>query len=58
MYDPNTYISVYDRNSYILYDSQGVEALLYRPKSLITRIGTKLYYAVIKLFPIGEDDGD
>ncbi len=51
LYDPNTFISVYDRNSYILYDNNGIEALLFRPKSLITRIGAKLYYAVVRLFP-------
>lgn len=51
LYDPNTCISVYDRNSYILYDAQGTEALIYRPKGLIARIGIKLYSAVLGLFP-------
>lgn len=47
--DPNTFISEYERNCYILYDSQGAEALLYRPHSIVGRIGSRLYLAVVSL---------
>jgi len=55
LYDPNTLISEYDRNSFILYDGRGVEALLYRPHSIIGRIGSRLYLAVVNLIAKDED---
>ena len=55
LYDPNTYISTAERNSYILYDAQGTEALLFRPKSIISRIGMRLFSAMLNIFPKGEE---
>lgn len=55
LHDPNTYISPYDRNCYLLYDATGEEALVYRPKSIIGRVGMLLYDAICQLFPVSDD---
>jgi hypothetical protein len=55
LYDPNTYIAENERNCYILYDADGNEALIFRPKRLVTRVGMRLFKAVLDLFPVSDD---
>lgn len=49
--DHSTCISEFRRNEFIVYDKEGSEALLFRPKSIVTRIGLRLYRAVVELIP-------
>lgn len=53
--DKMTGITTYERDQYILYDKQGIEALVYRPKTVLTKISMRLYHAVLLLFPKGDE---
>lgn len=48
---PQTRLTEFQRNEFILYDDEGTEALLFRPQSLVARVGMRLYRAVLDLFP-------
>lgn len=56
LHDERTQISEYSRYEFILSDREGSEALLFRPRSMIIRIGMRLFGAVLDLFPISESD--
>jgi len=49
LHDSDTGVTEYQRNEFILYDKEGTEALLYRPKSVVGRVGMRLYRAVVDL---------
>lgn len=49
--DPDTGITEYGRNEFILFDQEGNEALLCRPQHIVVRIGLRLYRAVTELIP-------
>lgn len=49
--DHDTSITEFRRNEFIVYDKEGSEALLFRPRSIITRVGMRLYHAVVELIP-------
>lgn len=51
LHDPDTEVTEYDRFQFILFDKTGTEALLFRPRSIVTRVGMRLFNAVLRLIP-------
>lgn len=48
--DPNTEVTEFARFEFILSDKDGTEALLFRPRSAVSRVGLRLYRAVLDQF--------
>lgn len=53
---PQTRLTEFQRYEFILYDNEGTEALLFRPRSIVARIGLRLYRAVLDLFPADKEE--
>jgi len=50
LHDTDTQVTEYERYQFILYDKNGTEALLFRPRSSIIKIGMRLFESVLKHF--------